>query len=89
MATTLTSTEAARSFSDLLNRVYYRKEEFVIERGGEKICKVVPATPVREFTGADFRALMKSMPALDDDFASDVEEGVRQQPLTENNDPWS
>jgi len=30
--------EAARSFSELINRVYQKGESFVIERGGEPIC---------------------------------------------------
>src|SRR5687767_13963314 len=35
----ISATRAARSFSELLDRVCYRGESFVIERGGELVCE--------------------------------------------------
>ena len=40
---TLSATEASRNFSEVMNRVKYRGESFIIERGGERICEVRPA----------------------------------------------
>jgi antitoxin (DNA-binding transcriptional repressor) of toxin-antitoxin stability system len=43
MESHLTATEAARNFSDLVDRVLYRGEVFVVERGGRSVCRIVPA----------------------------------------------
>jgi len=42
--TTITATQLAKSLSDVLNRVRYRGEEFVVERNGEAVARLVPAT---------------------------------------------
>jgi antitoxin (DNA-binding transcriptional repressor) of toxin-antitoxin stability system len=50
MPTTITATELARSLSDILNRVRYRNERFIIQRNGETIATIAPpdqAEPVR------------------------------------------
>jgi len=70
---TLSATEASRNFSEIMNRVKYRGESFIIERGGERICEVRPAAPTR-FTGADLIALLRSVPSVDDDYLGVVEE---------------
>ena len=82
----LTATEAARGFSELLNRVRYRGESFLIERGGVPIGELRPAAPV-PFTGADLLALLRSLPPVDDGFFEDVERAAAEQPgLPES--PW-
>lgn len=75
---TLSATEASRNFSEIMNRVKYRGETFIIERGGERICEIRPAAPAR-FTGADLAALVRSLPAVDDDYLELVEELTRSQ----------
>ena len=75
----LTATEAARGFSELLNRVRYRGESFIIERGGVAIGELRPAAPVR-FTGPDLLALLRSLPPVDDGFFDEVERGIAEQP---------
>ena len=75
----LSATEAARGFSEILNRVRYRGERFIIERGGVAIGELRPAAPVR-FTGADLLALLRSLPTVDEEFFDDVEEAARNQP---------
>jgi antitoxin (DNA-binding transcriptional repressor) of toxin-antitoxin stability system len=43
----ISATNAARNFSDLINRVRYQGTSFEIERGNEVIARIVPAgTPV-------------------------------------------
>ncbi|KPK79779.1 MAG: hypothetical protein AMS25_11380 [Gemmatimonas sp. SM23_52] len=42
----LTVTEAARNFSDLLNRVFYRGESAILIRNGIAVARVVPPEPV-------------------------------------------
>ena len=82
----LSATEAARGFSELLNRVRYRGERFVIERGGVAIGELRPAAPVR-FTGADLLALLRSLPTVDEQFFDDVEAVARNQPRLPES-PW-
>ena len=82
----ISATEAARRFSDLLNRVRYRGESFIIERGGEPVGELRPASP-RRITGRDLAFLLRSLPPVDDGFADAVEEGVRNQPSLPES-PW-
>ena len=82
----LSATEAARNFSDLVNRVLYRGEAFVIERGGQPVCRIVPARPVK-FTLRDLVQLLKTIPKPDPGYWDDIEKLKRNQPpLPES--PW-
>lgn len=72
MATRLTATEAARSFSDVLNRAA-AGEEIEITRSGATVAVVGPPK-ARLISTERFRGLMRSAPPVDDDFASDVRE---------------
>ena len=76
---TVLATQAARRFSDLLNRVQYRRESFVVERGGLPVCEVSPVGPIH-FTLGDLAALFGSRPTVDDAYLRDVETAVRSQP---------
>lgn len=82
----MSATEAARNFSEILNRVLYRGETFLVERGGEPVCEIRPTRPIR-FTGRDLEALLRSLPAVDDDYLDAVEESVRSQPRLPDS-PW-
>lgn len=75
----VSATEAARSFSELLDRVCYRRETFVIERGGELVCEMSHVRPPR-FTGADFLTLLSSLPKPDRGYWDAVEERTKQTP---------
>ena len=70
----------------MLNRVRYRGESFVIERGGVPIGELRPAAPVR-FTAADLLALMRSLPPVDEEYLDDVEAAARNQPCLPES-PW-
>lgn len=59
----ITSTEATRHFSDILNKVYYQGQSFDIKRGREIIAKLVPAKPI--MLANDFGRFLKSLPVLD------------------------
>jgi hypothetical protein len=82
----ISATEAARSFSELLDRVCYRGETFVIERGGELVCEMSHVKPLR-FTGADFLTLLHSLPKPDPGFWNAVEKATRQEPAVPES-PW-
>lgn len=82
----ISATEAARSFSELLDRVCYRGETFVIERGGEPVCEMSHVKAAR-FSGADFLALLRSVPKPDPVYWDVVEEVTRQVPSVPES-PW-
>ena len=75
----VSATQAARTFSDLLNRVQYRGERFIIERGGAPVGELGPVTP-HSFTGTDLVHLLEALPPPDGGFARDVMSRIRRQP---------
>ena len=44
----ITATEASRSFSELLHRVCYAGESFVIKKGNRLMARVVPVETIEE-----------------------------------------
>jgi antitoxin (DNA-binding transcriptional repressor) of toxin-antitoxin stability system len=87
METKISATEAARSLSDIINRVVYRGEEFIVERGGEPVCKISPVGP-RRYTKADLVEFFKTTPKLDDEYLDILEDITRNQPPVPES-PWS
>jgi antitoxin (DNA-binding transcriptional repressor) of toxin-antitoxin stability system len=79
MKSRISATEAARSFSELMNRVRYRGESFIVERSGKPICEILPAQPAR-FSGTDLASLLRSMPHPDEEYLDIVEELLTKQP---------
>lgn len=66
----VTATEAARSFSELLNRVA-AGEEIEVTRSGAPVAVVGPPK-VRTVSSAHFRELLAGAPRVDEDFATDL-----------------
>jgi prevent-host-death family protein len=79
MKSHISATEAARSFSELMNRVRYRGESFIVERSGKPICEIVPARPPK-FSGAELASLLRSLPKPDAEYLEIVEELIAKQP---------
>jgi antitoxin (DNA-binding transcriptional repressor) of toxin-antitoxin stability system len=77
MKTHISATQVVRTFSDILNRVHYRGEEFIVERGGEPICTLSPVK-FSTCTGADLAALLHTLPKPDLAFWDAVEEATQQ-----------
>jgi len=82
MKTRISATAAARGFSDLLNRVRYRNESFVVERGGEPVCEIIPARPPVS-KGRDLIGLLKRLPRPDDEYFEILRDITRNQPRVE------
>ena len=74
METTITATELARSLSDILNRVRYRNERFVIQRNGEVIATIAPPPPQRVVMLHDALRALGEVEFPGDGFADDLEE---------------
>jgi len=87
VTTRVSATEAVRSFSDLLNRIRYRGEEFVVERAGEPVCRMTPAAPVKILSLRDLASLLREIPKPDAGYASDVRKASRSQKRPPRS-PW-
>lgn len=81
--TTITATQLARSLSDVLNRVHYRGERFIVERNGETVATLEPPEPVRGMTLGEMIEVMRAAPQPDDGFWDDVEKINTSQPPAE------
>ena len=76
----ISATEAARNFSELVNRVHYRRQSFLVERGGQAVCEIRPAYEATGFKGADLARLLRSLPEAPTTYLDAVAEGVENQP---------
>ena len=79
MKSRISATEAARSFSELMNRVRYRGESFLVERGGKPICEILPVRPPK-FSSAELAKLLRSLPKPDEEYLAIVEHLIAKQP---------
>ncbi len=78
--TRISATELARRLSDVLNRVRYRGEEFVVERGGEAVARIEPPGPPHVITLGEFLDMLRRAPRPDKGFADDLERVHAAQP---------
>lgn len=62
-----------------MNRVRYRGESFIVERGGKPICEILPARPPK-FSGAELAELLRSLPKPDSEYLAIVEDLIAKQP---------
>jgi antitoxin (DNA-binding transcriptional repressor) of toxin-antitoxin stability system len=86
MKTHVSAAQAAHTFADLVNRVYYRGEIFVIERDGTPVCQLVPIHPPR-CTVAELVQLLRRLPAPDEAYWQLLEALTQQQPALPPS-PW-
>ncbi|MDZ4183666.1 MAG: hypothetical protein U1D97_01650 [Desulfuromonadales bacterium] len=80
----ISSTEAVRNFSELLNNIKYRGDRYTVIRGGKPAASLVPVEPSRSgVTLADLCEIMQQLPHLDSNdqtFTADVMAAVNAQP---------
>lgn len=87
MSERIAATEAARSWSDLLDRVRDKHESFVVVREGEEVARISPVEPGQPVTLRRLIELLHRLPPPDPGFAEDLEEiQAAQPPLGEA--PW-
>jgi prevent-host-death family protein len=77
-ATKITATELARNLSDVLNRVRYQGESFVVVRSGEEVARLEPRPEHRRVTLREFVDVLREAPQPDPDYWKDVEEAHRE-----------
>lgn len=80
MKTSITATEAARRFSDLLSRVRYRGESFVIVRNGEDVAKLAAVESRKPVSLRDLVQQLRAARSGDPSFADDLERIQSDQP---------
>ena len=70
----ISATRAARSFAEILNRVKYRGESFIVERNRKPVCRIEPIRRRKPLTTDNFAKFWQGLPRPDDKFADDLEE---------------
>jgi len=92
MQTAISSTEAVRNFSELLNNIKYRGDRYTVIRGGKPAASLIPVEPARMgATLADLRKIVQSLPHLDSNdtaFEADVIAASSSQPPMPEALPW-
>ncbi len=73
METTITATELAKRLSDVLNRVKYRGERFVVQRNGETIATIAPANDRPGITVRELIERIGDLRSPGEGFADDLE----------------
>lgn len=73
METTITATELARNLGDVLGKVRYRREVFIVERNGEPIARLAPLSMGAAATLAEGLRAWKSAGPRESAFADDLE----------------
>ena len=81
----ISASELARRLGDILGRVRYRGEAFVIERHDTPIARIGPVPGATRATARDAAAAWLASPA-DTDFADDIERAGRADRPPRN--PW-
>ncbi len=88
MDKSLTVTEAARKFSDVINRAYYRNESTTFMKSGVPVARIVPVR--REVvTGNELAEKWKEFRHLNPEEAEEFEKDVRETRKTLNVPPKS
>lgn len=92
MQTAISSTEAVRNFSELLNNIKYRGDRYTVIRGGKPAACLIPVEPARTgATLADLREIMGLLPHLDSNdtaFEADVMAAAKLQPSMPESVSW-
>jgi prevent-host-death family protein len=73
MKNTVSATELARNIGDILARVRYRRESFIVERNGRPVARIEPADEGEIGTVRDALAAWIAGRAADPTFADDLE----------------
>ncbi len=84
MRAAISSTEAVRNFSELLNNIKYRGDRYTVIRGGKPAASLVPVEATNSgATLADLREIVRTLPHLDSAdaaFEADVIAAANLQP---------
>ena len=83
MDTTISATELSRRMSDVLNRVKYKGERFVVRRNGEDIAVLLPLRHKPGITARELIAQVGNLKFPGGGFADALEAAQAAQPPAE------
>lgn len=86
MESHISASEAAETFSEVIERVRSQGDVFIVERSGEPMCRISPVSASR-CTVRELVDLLRTVPRPDDTYLDAVEELTRAQPLVSEG-PW-
>lgn len=89
MRTSASVTDVLRNFSDYINRVVYRREAFVLVRGGKPVAELSPVPSGTRL--GDLPSLLDALPRLGDEaqaFAADLDAARAELAAHPPGDPW-
>ena len=72
MKNTVTATELARHLGDILARIRYRHESFIVERSGRPVARIIPAESGEAGTVREALTAWMAGAASDPTFADDL-----------------
>lgn len=61
---TITATEAIRSFSDIINKVYYQHQTFDVKKGKSIVARIVPYNYSSRIEAKDLASFFAASPKL-------------------------
>lgn len=62
--TKVSATEAARQFSEIINRVKYLGQSFEVVRGNEIVARITPADPVSGMQLGQLKEFIELLPSM-------------------------
>ncbi len=83
----ITATELARRLGDVLGRIRYRRDSFVVEKNGIPVARLLPVEPARPATVREVIAAWQASTRKDPGFADALERINSADRPPE--DPWA
>jgi antitoxin (DNA-binding transcriptional repressor) of toxin-antitoxin stability system len=83
----ISATELARKAGEILGKVRFRRDVFIIERNGEPVARLSPSPLTAEASLAEGLRAWREAAAADPDFADDLERVNRSDQPPRN--PWA
>ena len=88
----ITATQAVRDFSELLNRIRFNGDHYIIERSGKPVALMEPVKePKKEKRLKELKSLLKELPRLNEEldaFADDLEAISNSHPPLPEESSW-
>lgn len=75
----ISATELGKNLSDVLNRVHYRGETVLVERGGKPVCQIAPLVHIEDFTLTNLMEVLGSLGEPGSAYAEAVRAGIAEQ----------